>query len=63
MSSAPAGCADEFIGSSITDALACMARLQKIMNNRSNAYLATGPRKITVQSAEPVYLRPVGEAG
>jgi DNA segregation ATPase FtsK/SpoIIIE, S-DNA-T family len=49
-------CADEFIGPSITDALACMARLQKIMNNRYDALLAQGLRKITAESGEPVYL-------
>jgi DNA segregation ATPase FtsK/SpoIIIE, S-DNA-T family len=54
-------CADKFIGPSITDALACMADLQQIMNNRYDQLLAAGLRKITPESGEPVYLVVIDE--
>jgi S-DNA-T family DNA segregation ATPase FtsK/SpoIIIE len=54
-------CADQFIGPSITDALACMASLQQIMNNRYDQLLAAGLRKITPESGEPVYLVVIDE--
>ena len=49
-------CADMFIGPSMADALACLARLQQIMNTRYDTLLATGRRKITRDAGEPVYL-------
>jgi DNA segregation ATPase FtsK/SpoIIIE, S-DNA-T family len=54
-------CADQFIGPSITDALASMASLQQIMNNRYDQLLAAGLRKITPESGEPVYLVVIDE--
>jgi S-DNA-T family DNA segregation ATPase FtsK/SpoIIIE len=49
-------CADIFVGPSITDALAAMTTLQQTMNDRYDHLLATGRRKITRQSGEPVWL-------
>src|SRR6266516_7457911 len=49
-------CADMFIGPSMADALACLARLQQIMNGRYDTLLATGRRKITQDCGEPIYL-------
>jgi DNA segregation ATPase FtsK/SpoIIIE, S-DNA-T family len=54
-------CADQFIGPSIKDALACANSLQQIMNNRYDALLAAGLRKITPGSGEPVYLVVIDE--
>ena len=49
-------CADMFIGPSMADALACLARLQQIMNDRYDTLLSTGRRKITQDCGEPIYL-------
>jgi DNA segregation ATPase FtsK/SpoIIIE, S-DNA-T family len=54
-------CADKFIGPSMTNALACMTDLQKIMNTRYDTLLAQGLRKITPESGEPVYLVVIDE--
>jgi S-DNA-T family DNA segregation ATPase FtsK/SpoIIIE len=54
-------CADKFIGPSMTDALACMAHLQQIMNDRYDQLLAQGLRKITPESGESVYLVVIDE--
>jgi S-DNA-T family DNA segregation ATPase FtsK/SpoIIIE len=49
-------CADQFIGPSITDAIAAFEAFQKTMNTRYDKLLANGARKITRQTGEPVYL-------
>jgi S-DNA-T family DNA segregation ATPase FtsK/SpoIIIE len=49
-------CADQFIGPSITDAIAAFEAFQQTMNTRYDKLLANGARKITRQSGEPVYL-------
>jgi S-DNA-T family DNA segregation ATPase FtsK/SpoIIIE len=54
-------CADEFIGPSITDAIAAFEHFQGIMNDRYQMLLATGRRKITRDDGEPVYLIPIDE--
>ena len=54
-------CADDFIGPSITDAIACAQRLQKIMDARYDNLLAAGLRKITPGMGEPVYLVVIDE--
>jgi DNA segregation ATPase FtsK/SpoIIIE, S-DNA-T family len=54
-------CADKFIGPSMTNALACMTDLQKIMNTRYDTLLAQGLRKITPEAGEPVYLVVIDE--
>jgi S-DNA-T family DNA segregation ATPase FtsK/SpoIIIE len=54
-------CADQFIGPSMADALAVMAWLQQLMNDRYDKLLAAGLRKITPQSGEPVYLVVIDE--
>src|SRR5215831_16877589 len=46
-------CDDMFIGPSMADALACLARLQQIMNDRYDKLLSTGRRKITQEAGEP----------
>jgi len=56
-------CADEFIGPSITDAIAAFEHFQGIMNDRYQMLLATGRRKITRDDGEPVYLIPIDEYG
>jgi DNA segregation ATPase FtsK/SpoIIIE, S-DNA-T family len=54
-------CADQFIGPSITDAIAAFEHFQHIMNDRYAKLLATGRRKITRDSGEDVYLIPIDE--
>ena len=54
-------CADEFIGPSITDAIAAFEHFQGIMNDRYKKLLATGRRKIIRDSGEDVYLIPIDE--
>jgi S-DNA-T family DNA segregation ATPase FtsK/SpoIIIE len=54
-------CAERFVGPSITDAIACGQWLQSLMNTRYDALLAQGLRKITPESAEPVYLVVIDE--
>jgi S-DNA-T family DNA segregation ATPase FtsK/SpoIIIE len=54
-------CAEKFIGPSITDAIACGKWLQAIMNQRYDALLAAGLRKITPESGQPVYLVVIDE--
>ena len=49
-------CADRFVGPSMTDALDCMHWLQNLMNSRYDRLVASGLRKITAASGEPVYL-------
>jgi S-DNA-T family DNA segregation ATPase FtsK/SpoIIIE len=48
--------ADQFIGPSITAAIAAFEAFQQTMNARYDKLLAQGARKITRQSGEPVYL-------
>jgi len=50
------GCADRFVGPSITDALETTRWLQNLMNERYDRLVAAGLRKITPASGEPVYL-------
>ena len=45
----------------MTAALAVLAKLQQIMNDRYDALLASGRRKITRASGEPVYLVVIDE--
>src|SRR5262249_54461235 len=47
---------DQFIGPSITAAIAAFEAFQATMNARYDKLLAAGARKITRQSGEPVYL-------
>ena len=54
-------CADKFIGPSMTDALAVLGWLQKLMNDRYDQLLAAGLRKITPETGEPVYLVVIDE--
>jgi S-DNA-T family DNA segregation ATPase FtsK/SpoIIIE len=54
-------CADTFVGPSMTDALTVLRQLQQIMNDRYDALLASGRRKITRESGEPVYLVVIDE--
>ena len=54
-------CADEFIGPSITDAIAAFEHFQHIMNDRYRNLLATGRRKIAPDSGEDIYLIPIDE--
>ena len=54
-------CADQFIGPSITDAIAAFEHFQGIMNDRYKKLLATGRRKIIRDSGEDVYLIPIDE--
>ena len=54
-------CANEFIGPSITDAIAAFERFQHIMNDRYNKLLADGRRKIAPDSGEDIYLIPIDE--
>jgi len=54
-------CAGQFIGPSMTAALAAFTRLQEIMNSRYDGLLAAGLRKITRDSGEPVYLVVIDE--
>ena len=54
-------CADEFIGPSITDAIAAFERFQGIMNDRYRKLLATGRRKIARDAGEDIYLIPIDE--
>ena len=49
-------CADRFVGPSMDDALDCMRWLQNLMNSRYDRLVASGLRKITAASGEPVYL-------
>jgi DNA segregation ATPase FtsK/SpoIIIE, S-DNA-T family len=49
-------CADRFVGPSMDDALATMRWLQNLMNARYDRLVASGLRKITAASGEPVYL-------
>jgi len=49
-------CADRFVGPSMDDALATMRWLQGLMNARYDRLVASGLRKITAASGEPVYL-------
>ena len=49
-------CADRFVGPSMDDALATMKWLQGLMNSRYDTLVASGLRKITAASGEPVYL-------
>src|SRR5499427_8076035 len=54
-------CADEFIGPSITDAIAAFEHFQGIMNDRYQKLLATGRRKIARDAGEDIYLIPIDE--
>src|SRR6201995_1105775 len=54
-------CADQFIGPSITDAIAAFEHFQGIMNDRYRKLLATGRRKIARDSGDHVYLIPIDE--
>ena len=54
-------CADEFIGPSLTDAIAAFEQFQATMNARYQTLLATGRRKITREDGEPIYLIPIDE--
>ena len=49
-------CADRFVGPSMDDALATMKWLQGLMNSRYDTLVASGLRKITRASGQPVYL-------
>jgi DNA segregation ATPase FtsK/SpoIIIE, S-DNA-T family len=49
-------CADRFVGPSMDDALDTMRWLQGLMNGRYDRLVASGLRKITAASGEPVYL-------
>jgi S-DNA-T family DNA segregation ATPase FtsK/SpoIIIE len=49
-------CASRFVGPSMDDALATMRWLQNLMNTRYDRLVASGLRKITAASGEPVYL-------
>ncbi|HEY6274728.1 MAG TPA: FtsK/SpoIIIE domain-containing protein [Streptosporangiaceae bacterium] len=49
-------CADQFIGPSITDAIAAFEAFQQTMNTRYDTLLAQGRRKITRESGDSVYL-------
>ena len=50
------GCADRFVGPSITDALETTRWLQNLMNDRYDQLVAAGLRKITPATGEDVYL-------
>src|SRR5690348_7054888 len=50
------GCADGFIGPSLSDAIAAFEAFQATMNTRYDTLLATGRRKITRADGEYVYL-------
>ena len=54
-------CADLFIGPSLKDAIDAFEQFQGTMNDRYKTLLATGRRKITRESGEPVYLIPIDE--
>jgi S-DNA-T family DNA segregation ATPase FtsK/SpoIIIE len=54
-------CAGTFVGPSMTGALAALRQLQQIMNERYDKLLASGRRKITRESGEPVYLVVIDE--
>lgn len=54
-------CADRFVGPSVPDALDTAHWLQNLMNQRYDALLAQGLRKITPESGEPVYLVVIDE--
>ena len=54
-------CADEFIGPSITDAIAAFEAFQATMNARYDTLLAGGRRKITRADGEHVYLIVIDE--
>ena len=54
-------CADMFIGPSIDDAIEAFKEFQGTMNDRYQTLLATGRRKITRESGDPVYLIPIDE--
>jgi DNA segregation ATPase FtsK/SpoIIIE, S-DNA-T family len=54
-------CADRFVGPSMSDGLDCMRWLQAIMNDRYDQLLASGLRKITPASGEPIYLVVIDE--
>jgi S-DNA-T family DNA segregation ATPase FtsK/SpoIIIE len=54
-------CADQFIGPSLPDAIACGKWLQQLMNDRYDQLLAAGLRKITPESGESVYLVVIDE--
>ena len=49
-------CADRFVGPSMDDALDTMRWLQVLMNSRYDRLVASGLRKISPASGEPVYL-------
>ena len=53
--------ADQFIGPSITAAIAAFEQFQQIMNTRYDKLLADGKRKIAKDSGEPVYLVVIDE--
>jgi S-DNA-T family DNA segregation ATPase FtsK/SpoIIIE len=55
------GCADQFIGPSIKDAIEAFEQFQGTMNDRYKAMLAQGRRKIARDSGEPIYLIPIDE--
>jgi S-DNA-T family DNA segregation ATPase FtsK/SpoIIIE len=55
------GCAEIFIGPSISAAIDTFQRLQHIMNDRYDTLLAEGRRKITRETGEPVYLVVIDE--
>ena len=48
------GCAEEFIGPSIVDAIALLRRLQSMMDSRYDVLLDAGRRKITAETGLPV---------
>jgi hypothetical protein len=50
-----------FIGPSLKDAIDAFEQFQGTMNDRYKRLLATGRRKITRESGEPVYLIPIDE--
>ena len=55
------GCADRFVGPSITDALETTRWLQNLMNERYDRLVAAGLRKITPATGDPVYLVVIDE--
>ncbi|HLX48549.1 MAG TPA: FtsK/SpoIIIE domain-containing protein [Streptosporangiaceae bacterium] len=55
------GCADEFIGPSIKDAIEAFKQFQATMNDRYKTMLATGRRKIARDSGDCIYLIPIDE--
>jgi DNA segregation ATPase FtsK/SpoIIIE, S-DNA-T family len=55
------GCADTFVGPSITDAIGVFEQVQAEMNSRYARLLDTGRRKISRDDGEPAYLIVIDE--